>query len=111
MRLQVHRNITPLILLNQGPREPSQELDPMRKVVILSALLAMVAAAQAAAQPPNSPSCPVDHDRLADILKKSVKPSGGPSNGGLDNNEWAAVVNRDGIVCAVAFIGNKADDQ
>jgi len=61
--------------------------------------------------PPNSTSCPVDHDRLADILKKSVKPSGGPSNGGLDNNEWAAVVNRQGIVCAVAYSGNKADDQ
>jgi uncharacterized protein GlcG (DUF336 family) len=56
-------------------------------------------------------SCPVDHDHLADILKKSVKPGGGPSNGGLDNNEWAAVVNRDGIVCAVAFSGNKVDDQ
>jgi uncharacterized protein GlcG (DUF336 family) len=56
-------------------------------------------------------ACPVDHDRLADILKKSVKASGGPSNGGLDNNEWAAVVNRQGIVCAVAYSGGKADDQ
>jgi len=55
--------------------------------------------------------CPVEHDQLADILKKSVKPSGGPSNGGLDNNEWAAVVNRHGLVCAVAFSGNKVDDQ
>jgi uncharacterized protein GlcG (DUF336 family) len=83
----------------------------MRKAVILSALLATIAAAPTAAQVPSSPPCPVDHDRLADILKKSVKPSGGPSNGGLDNNEWAAVVNRDGTVCAVAFSGNKADDQ
>jgi uncharacterized protein GlcG (DUF336 family) len=56
-------------------------------------------------------SCPVDHDHLSDLLKKSVKPTGGPSNGGLDNNEWAAVVNRDGIVCAVAYSGSKADDQ
>ncbi|NOJ47603.1 GlcG/HbpS family heme-binding protein [Bradyrhizobium archetypum] len=83
----------------------------MHKVVISSALLTMLAASPIAAQAPNSPSCPVDHDRLADVLKKSVKPSGGPSNGGLDNNEWAAVVNREGIVCAVAFSGNKADDQ
>jgi uncharacterized protein GlcG (DUF336 family) len=77
------------------------------------ALIAMLSASPSAAQAANSgsPSCPVDHDRLADILKKSVKPGGGPSNGGLDNNEWAAVVNRDGIVCAVAFSGNKADDQ
>ena len=60
---------------------------------------------------PQSPSCPIDHDHLADILKKSVKPAGGPSNGGLDNNEWAAVVNRQGLVCAVAFSGDTADDQ
>lgn len=56
-------------------------------------------------------SCPVDHNQLADVLKKSVKPSGGPSNGGFDNNEWAAVVNRQGIVCAVAYSGDKVDDQ
>jgi uncharacterized protein GlcG (DUF336 family) len=76
-------------------------------------LVAMLGASPIAAQAPNntSPSCPVDHDRLADILKKSVKPGGGPSNGGLENHEWAAVVNRDGIVCAVAFSGNKASDQ
>ena len=55
--------------------------------------------------------CPVDHDKLADILKKSVKPGGGPSNGGLDNNEWAVVVDRQGIVCAVAFSGHNVDDQ
>jgi uncharacterized protein GlcG (DUF336 family) len=55
--------------------------------------------------------CPVDHDKLADILRKSVKPGGGPTNGGFDNNEWAAVVNRGGIVCAIAYSGNKPDDQ
>ncbi|NOJ38417.1 GlcG/HbpS family heme-binding protein [Bradyrhizobium australiense] len=75
----------------------------------------MLGTSFSSAQVPNNadgkPSCPVDHARLADILKKSVRPAGGPSNGGLDNNEWAAVVNRDGIVCAVAFSGNKADDQ
>jgi uncharacterized protein GlcG (DUF336 family) len=40
-----------------------------------------------------------------------VKPSGGPSTGGLDNSEWAALVARDGAVCAVAFSGAKPDDQ
>jgi uncharacterized protein GlcG (DUF336 family) len=56
-------------------------------------------------------SCPIDHDHLVDILKKSVKPGGGPSNGGLDNNEWAVVVNRKGLVCAVAYSGSAVDDQ
>ena len=55
--------------------------------------------------------CPADHDKLEKALKASVKPSGGPTNGGLDNNEWAALVNRDGAVCAVAFSGGKPDDQ
>jgi uncharacterized protein GlcG (DUF336 family) len=63
-------------------------------------------APQAAAQ-----NCPVTHDRLVEALKKSVKASGGPSNGGFDNNEWASVVARDGTVCAVAFSGNTVGDQ
>ena len=56
-------------------------------------------------------NCPVDHDELVRALKAAVKPSGGPSNGGLDNNEWAAVVTRDGTVCAVAFSGQHPGDQ
>jgi uncharacterized protein GlcG (DUF336 family) len=55
--------------------------------------------------------CPVDHERLAQALKASVKPAGGPTNGGFDNHMWAAVVARDGAVCAVAFSGAKPDDQ
>jgi uncharacterized protein GlcG (DUF336 family) len=55
--------------------------------------------------------CPADHAKLEKALKASVKPSGGPSNGGLDNNEWAALVTRDGAVCAVAFSGDQPGDQ
>jgi uncharacterized protein GlcG (DUF336 family) len=33
------------------------------------------------------------------------------SNGGFGLNMWATVVNRDGIVCAVAFTGNNRGDQ
>jgi uncharacterized protein GlcG (DUF336 family) len=36
---------------------------------------------------------------------------GGTANGGLGNNMWATVVNRDGIVCAVTFTGGDRDDQ
>ena len=48
--------------------------------------------------------CPV-------ALTASVKPAGGPKNGGFENHEWAGVVARDGTVCAVAFSGDKPDDQ
>ena len=33
------------------------------------------------------------------------------SNGGFALNMWATVVNRDGVVCAVAFTGNSRGDQ
>lgn len=78
---------------------------------VLATALATLQASSAQDQARQGMSCPVDHDQLADILKKSVKPGGGPSNGGLDNNEWAAVVNRQGVVCAVAYSGSKVDDQ
>jgi uncharacterized protein GlcG (DUF336 family) len=58
-----------------------------------------------------SAACPVSQGQLQAALRQSVKPSGGPSNGGLDNNEWASVVDRNGAVCAVAFSGKKPDDQ
>jgi hypothetical protein len=58
-----------------------------------------------------SASCPVSADQLATALKQSVKPSGGPSNGGLDNNEWAAAVDTNGIVCVLTFSGQSPSDQ
>jgi len=63
------------------------------------------------AAPAAAADCPVRHDQLLAALKVSVKPTGGPTNGGLDNNSWAVVVDRAGLVCAVAHSGAKADDQ
>ena len=54
---------------------------------------------------------PLDHGTLLKALKASVKPSGGPSNGGLDNNMWAAVVDRYGVVRAVCYTGAELGDQ
>lgn len=51
------------------------------------------------------------HDALAKALTESVKPSGGPGNGGLDLNMWATIVDLDGTVCAVAFSGKAFTDQ
>jgi uncharacterized protein GlcG (DUF336 family) len=48
---------------------------------------------------------------LRDVLRSSVKASGGPENGGFENQEWAAVVGRDGIVCAIAYSGDQVGDQ
>jgi uncharacterized protein GlcG (DUF336 family) len=56
-------------------------------------------------------SVAIDHDSLAEALRASVKPSGGPGNGGLDNHMWAAVIDRQGSVQAVCYSGEEAGDQ
>lgn len=71
--------------------------------------LMLVPAGQALAAPPTH--CPVTYQQLERALRESVHASGGPTNGGLPVNEWAAVVDRAGQVCAVARSGAKAGDQ
>jgi uncharacterized protein GlcG (DUF336 family) len=83
----------------------------MRRPIYVAFSLSLSAILVAASQTVAAADCPADHDKLEKALKASVKPSGGPTNGGLDNNEWAALVTRDGAVCAVAFSGGKPDDQ
>jgi uncharacterized protein GlcG (DUF336 family) len=79
---------------------------------ILASLVACAALlAPAAAYSAQPKKCPVSHEKLVKALKESVQTSGGPGNGGLPVNEWAAVVDRDGTVCDVAFSGQKPADQ
>src|SRR6201985_1065669 len=53
----------------------------------------------------------VSYAALKQALRASIKPTGGPSNGGLDNHMWAAVVGRDGMVQAVCYSGDALGDQ
>src|SRR5258708_24582728 len=48
------------------------------------------------------------HAQLAGALKSVVT---NDNNGGIGLNMWATVVNRDGIVCGVAFSGHDRGDQ
>src|SRR6195256_3312996 len=69
------------------------------------ALVAFVALSSVAfAQ--NSQSCSKvpDYNKLKTALTSTVKEGKG-ANGGLGNQAWGTVVNRDGIVCAVVFTG------
>ncbi len=50
-----------------------------------------------------------DHEQLTEILKEVVKDPLG--NGGLGNDMWATVVNRDGVVCVVTFSGEDRGSQ
>ncbi len=52
-----------------------------------------------------------DHAALTAALQASVAPTSGTGNGGFDLNMWATIVDRDGIVCAVARSGDDRGDQ
>jgi uncharacterized protein GlcG (DUF336 family) len=60
----------------------------------------------------SKPDCSAlpDAGRLRSAVQSVVK-EGASKNGGLGNQEWAAVVNRDGVVCAIVFSGNTRSDQ
>ena len=49
-----------------------------------------------------------DHASLKLALENVVTLGG---NGGFGNDMWGTLVNRDGVVCAVAFTGDDRDDQ
>ncbi len=77
-------------------------------LVLSSAVLSLSVSARAQAKP-DCPSLP-DADRLRSILRAVVK-EGAKGNSGLGNQEWAAVVNRDGTVCAIVFSGTERGQQ
>jgi uncharacterized protein GlcG (DUF336 family) len=53
----------------------------------------------------------ITRQTLREALRASVKPCGGPGNGGLDNHMWGAVVDREGVVRAVCYTGESLGDQ
>jgi uncharacterized protein GlcG (DUF336 family) len=46
-----------------------------------------------------------NHTQLAAALASALAAENGANTSGLDNQMWATVVDRDGVVCAVAFTG------
>src|SRR3954449_3770881 len=66
--------------------------------------LSVVFPAAVFAQNPQDCSKVPDHNKLKAALTSAVKEGKG-ANGGLGNQEWGTVVNRDGVVCAVVFTG------
>lgn len=96
-------------------KECSKDLIASCETTVSRQLLAILTVASLSAifSPANAAlvNCPVHMDKLTQALKSSVKASGGPANGGMDNNEWAAVIARDGTVCAITRTGAHVGDQ
>lgn len=75
-------------------------------IAVSAGCLALPLAAQSK---PNCAELP-DAGRLRSVVQSVVR-EGASKNSGLGNQEWAAVVNRDGVVCAVVFSGSARSDQ
>jgi uncharacterized protein GlcG (DUF336 family) len=76
----------------------------MRCLAILLALSAVPAAPADAAEPALGCGALPSHAKLLAALQAVVK-QGKDANTGMGNQQWGAVVNRDGLVCAVVFSG------
>jgi uncharacterized protein GlcG (DUF336 family) len=74
--------------------------------VIALAAVVLMAANLSMSQTRNANDCSQvpDYSKLKAALQSAVK-EGKAANSGMGNQEWAAVVNRDGMVCAVVFSG------
>jgi uncharacterized protein GlcG (DUF336 family) len=88
----------------------------MRKSISILARLAIIgsltlSAATAYADDERSSECRdvPSHAALRNALEAAQGATGG--NGGFGLEMWATVVNRDGVVCAVAFTGRNRGDQ
>lgn len=87
----------------------------MSKTRILTMMLALCVSFSGYAQPQNSSEMDVDaackllpsHSQLQSALAFAQQ----QSNGGFGLNMWGTVVNRDGVVCAVAFTGTNRGSQ
>ena len=70
-------------------------------------VVAMVGSALGAADPAHAGTCPVSQGDLKRALVKAA----GQDSTGLNNEYWGVVVDREGVVCAVAYSGGSIDAQ
>lgn len=82
----------------------------------VAALAASYSVAALSAEPPGAPSSNGNNASCARLpghaqLRAALSSARQADNGGFDLDMWATVVNRDGIVCAVAFTGTDRGAQ
>jgi len=96
----------PTVSQADGHNEKTRRMKMKRKYWMLTAAL-LGSAAIASAQAPNG--CGNLPDNVQ--LKKALVAARAAENSGLNAQEWAVIVDRDGVVCAVAFSGNDRTTQ
>ena len=81
-----------------------------RTMLVATSALCLFSSAPGWAQAKADCSALPDAAKLRSVAQGVVR-EGASKNGGLGNQEWAAVVNRDGAVCAIIFTGTTRADQ
>src|SRR5262245_23402487 len=76
-------------------------------VAVACGLAAMATTGSVVAAQQSASSCPVSHDALNTALHNADQ----ADSTGLNNHYWAVVVNRGGVVCAVAYSGQNRGSQ
>jgi uncharacterized protein GlcG (DUF336 family) len=76
---------------------------------IFAIMLSLTASAWTQTKPAGCEKVP-EYSKLKAALQAAVK-EGKAANSGLGNQEWAVVVNRDGVVCTVVFSGPDRGSQ
>ena len=79
--------------------------------IILSIFLVITASAASAQGVNNAPRSGCRDLPSHEQLKLALTAARSAANGGLNNDVWGTVVDRDGVVCAVAFTGEERGDQ
>ena len=90
------------------PSQFFQKFTSASSVCAISLALSLCAPAFAQTKP-NCDGLP-SAEQLRTVLQSVVK-EGASKNGGMGNQEWAVIVNRDGIGCDVVFSGNNRGDE
>jgi uncharacterized protein GlcG (DUF336 family) len=83
------------------------------RTLVTSAMALLLTMASSSACPAQTrPDCTglPDAAQLRSVVQGVVR-EGSAKNGGMGNQEWAATVNRDGVVCAIVFSGTTRSDQ
>jgi uncharacterized protein GlcG (DUF336 family) len=83
---------------------------PFPTLKLMTASIALTVALPLAAQ--TKPDCSglPDAAHFRQVVQSVVR-QGSAKNGGMGNQEWATLVNRDGVVCAVVFSGSTRSDE
>jgi uncharacterized protein GlcG (DUF336 family) len=91
-------------MLNRDHRTPKRWKYAAAFLLLIATSLSCIAQSK-----PDCPELP-DAAHLRSIVQGVVK-GGAAKNGGMGNQEWAVIVNRDGVVCAIVFSGTTRGDQ